>query len=107
MPAIRTSERRAQAESPLCKIQPIADAPAHSVIRHPAHIFLANAALQHQVLDKPSDRIVRKGCDHRGFEPKAASKAAGDVVLASTFPHPKMTSRRDALIARIEAQHDL
>jgi hypothetical protein len=106
MTTIRTSEWRSQPEASLRKIQSVADAPAHPVKRHPSHILLTNASLQHQVFDKTSNRIVGEGGYDRRVHPKAASQAAGDVVFAATLPHAKMTRRGDALVPRVEAQHD-
>ncbi len=104
--AIGTAEGRAQAEASFGKIQSIANGAADSVKRNPAHIFLTDASLEHQVFDETSDRIVSEGSDDRRVHAKASPEAAGYVVFASTLPYAKMTRRGDALVPWIEAQHD-
>src|SRR5271163_1433916 len=106
MTSIRTSQWRAQTEASLGEIQPVADRPPHAVIRHPANIFLADASLQHQVFNQPSNWIVRESRYNRRVHPKGAPQAASNVVFASTLPRTKMTGGRDAFIPGIESQHD-
>src|SRR5580700_11544709 len=106
MTPIRTTKRRAQTEASLGKIQPVPHRPSHPVIRHPAYIFLADASLQHQVFDQPSNRIVRQSRYNRRVHPKGAPQAPGNVVFTSALPCTKMTGGRNAFIPRIEPQHD-
>src|SRR5712692_4644566 len=106
VPAIRTSKRSAQAETSLGKIQTVADRASHAVKGHPADIFLTDASLEDQIFDKAANWIVRKGGHDGRVHPKASAKAAGDVVFASPFPCTKMARGGDALVARIEPQHD-
>ena len=89
MAAIRTTQRRTQSESSLGKIQPVADRPANSVKRHPPHIFLTDASLQHQVFDETPNGIVREGRHDRRIHAKAASEAPGNVV----FPPPSQARK--------------
>ena len=91
MAAIRTSHGRPRTETSLGKIQTVTDGPAHPVRWNPAHIFLADASLQHQVFDETSDGIVRERGDDRSVHPKAAPETAGDVVFTSALPCAKMT----------------
>ncbi len=49
---VRTSERGAQTEASLSEIQAVADGPADTVEIHPAHIFLTNTSLEHEVFDE-------------------------------------------------------
>src|ERR1700728_1600476 len=106
MAAIRTSDWSAQTEASLGKIQAVADRASHAVEGGPAHIFLTNASLQHQVFDEASNWIVREGRDNRRVHAETAPKPASHVVFASTFPRAKMARRGDAPIAGIEAEHD-
>src|SRR5271156_2699133 len=107
MAAIRAAEGSTHAEASLGEIQSVADGAAHCVERHPAHIFLANATLEHKVFHQASYRIVREGGYDGGIHPKASPEAAGDVVFAASFPGAKMARRGDALVPRVETQHDL
>ena len=68
---------------------------------------MADAALHHKVFHQPSNGIVGEHGDDGGIHSKAALQATGDVVFAATLPHFEMTSGRNALIARVEAQHNL
>ena len=106
MPAVRTTQRRANAEAALGEIQSVAHGAADSVIGRPADIFLADAALQHEVFDEAADGIVRERGDDRGVHSKAALESAGDVVFAAAFPGAEVARGGNALVAGIEAQHD-
>ena len=66
MPAIGATERRANAEAAFGEIQSVANRAAHAVVWHPANIFLADAALQHEVFDQAADGIIGEGGDDGG-----------------------------------------
>src|SRR5579863_6377661 len=106
MPAIRTSEGSANAKPSLGKIQAVAHASADRVIRHPAHVFLVHAPLQHQVFDKTTNRIVSECCHNRRVHAETAPEPTSYVVFASTFPHSKLTGCRYAIVSGIEPEHD-
>ena len=66
-----------------------------------------DASLEDQILDEPTDGIIRKGSDHRGPHPKTSPQTTGDIVLAPAFPDLKVASRVHSSLAWIEPQHDL
>src|SRR5580692_946134 len=105
-PAIRTTEGSANAETPLGKIQAVADASANPVIRHPAHVFLVHTPLQHQVFDKTTNRIVSKSRHNRRVHGKTAPESTSYVVFASAFPYAKLTGCRNAIVSGIKSEHD-
>src|SRR5712692_1088708 len=105
--AIRTTEGGAYAESALGEIQSVAHGAADAIVGHPAYVFLADAALQHEVFDQPANGIVCEGSNDGGVEAETTLQAARDVVFAATFPDAKLTGGRDPLVPGIEAQHDL
>ena len=103
--AVRASQRRAHAESALGKVQAVAHRAADAVVLDPLHMRLIDAALQHQVLDQSTHRIVGERRDDRRLQAEAATKAASDVILAAAFPGLKLPRGRDTNVARIEAKH--
>src|SRR5256885_3185161 len=72
VPAIRTSERGAHAKSASCEIQDVADCAADAVVLDPADMAEIDAALEHQILDDASDRIVGEHRDDGGVQAEAA-----------------------------------
>src|SRR5438309_393508 len=106
MSAIGATQSGTDAETSLGKIQSVAHSASHSVEGNPAHVFLADAALEHQVLDEASDGVVGEGSYDCCVQSKAASKTSSHVVLASTFPRTEVAGSGNALIARIKPQHD-
>ena len=64
-----------------------------------------DAALEHQILDEASDRIVGERRDDGGVQAEAAAEAARDVVFAAAFPRAEFARDRDAKISGVEAQH--
>src|SRR5580693_992610 len=103
MPAIRTTECSANPETPLGKIQPIADASANPVIRHPTQVFLAHASLQHEVFHETTNRVIRECRHNRRVHAKTAPESTGYVVFASTFPRSKLTRCRYTIVPGIES----
>src|SRR5580658_1522047 len=106
MTTVRTTECCANPETPLGKIQPVANASANPVIRHPTQVFLAHASLQHKVFHETPNRVVSECRHNRRVHTKTTFESTGNVVLASTFPHAKLTGCRYAVVARIEPEHN-
>ena len=106
MTAIGASERGAHPKTAFDEVQSVAHGAADAVIGNPVN-DLVHAALVHQVLDQPACGIVGEGGDVGSLETEAPLKPARDVIFASAFENLKLTRRCNAVIARIEAQHDL
>jgi hypothetical protein len=89
---------------------PITDAPKPSAVTLTG-VFAdhrgVDPALEDQVLDEASDRVVRQGGDHAGAQSEAAAQTAYDVVLAAALPHLEAAGGADAALTGVEAQHDL
>src|SRR5215467_319935 len=64
------------------------------------------AALQHQVFDQTSHRVVRERRNHRRLHPERPAQAPRHVIFPAAFPHAKLARSMDADVAGIEAQHD-
>ena len=107
MAAVGDAERAAHAEAALGEVEAVAHRPADPVVGHPANERGVDAALQHQVLDQPSDVVVGERGDDRGPQPEAATQTARDVVLAAALPDAEGAGGADAPFAGIEAQHHL
>jgi hypothetical protein len=105
VPTVGTAKSGANAKTALGEIQPVTHPATDPIIRFPANVVLADAALQHQVFDEATDWIVRQRSDDRGVHSKTALQAASHVVFAAAFPSAKMARGGNALIARIQAQH--
>ena len=84
--AVRAADAAARAEAALGEVQPVADAAPDAVVFLPAQVRQVDAALEHQVLDQPADRVVGQRGDVRGAQAEAAAQAARDVVFAAAFP---------------------
>src|SRR5580704_13760899 len=106
MPAVRTTKGSANAKPPLGKIQAVAHASANPVIRHPTHVFLAHASLQHEVFHETTNRVIIECRHNRRVHTKTAPESAGYVVFASTFPRSKLTRSRYTIVTGIESEHD-
>ena len=104
--AIGTAEGGAYAETAFGEIQSVAHGAAHAIVGNPAHVFLADAALQHEIFYQPADGIVGEGGHDSRVETKTTFQSAGHVVFATAFPRAEVSSGSDALVARIEAKHD-
>src|SRR5207253_2107549 len=91
----------------LGEIESVARSASDAVVGDPAQPRQIAAALQHQVFDETSDRIVDERRDDRGVESEAAAQSARDVVLAAALPRLKRARRGDAAVAGIESQHHL
>src|SRR4029077_2613472 len=101
-----TARGGAYAKASLGEIQPVAHTSSDSVERHPADIFLTHASLKHEIFDETSDSVLsQRGNDSR-VHAKAPPETTRHVVFASALPDAKLTGCGDALIARIESQHD-
>src|ERR1700722_8163056 len=103
--AIRATQRSPYPKPALGEIQTIAHGAAYSVKRRPAHIFLADPALEHEIFKQSSDAIIRQGSNDRSIHSETALQTASHVVFATALPRPKMAGRGYALVARIKAQH--
>src|ERR1700724_676863 len=103
---MRTGEGSAHTKASLGKIQPVAYTSSDSVERHPADIFLTHASLKHEIFDEPFDSVLSERGNDSRVHPKAASETTRHVVFASPLPYAKVTPVGDALLARIESQHD-
>ena len=86
LPRSEQPTRAADAEAALGEVEPVADAAADAVVGHPADVRDVDAALEHQVLDEPADRVVGERGDDRGAQAEAPAQPAGDVVLAAALP---------------------
>src|SRR5262245_66264566 len=76
--AVRASDRRARAETPLGEVQPVAHGPSHAVIFHPLYMRLVDPALIDQVLNQTAHGIVGERGHDRSLHSEAALKPAGD-----------------------------
>src|SRR3984893_17764901 len=106
MSTIGTAEGSAHAKASLGKIQPVAYTSSDSVERHPADIFLTHASLKHEIFDEASDSVLSERGNDSRVHAKAASETTRHVVFAAALPYAKVTRCGDALLARIESQHD-
>jgi len=104
---IRAAKRRADAETTLGKVHPVAHIAADTVVFCPFDVRLIDAALIDQILNETPDRVVRQRGDDGRVKPETAFEAACDVVFAAALPNLEGTRRVDALIARIEPEHYL
>src|SRR6266581_7964894 len=84
VPAVGASNRRAQSETALGEIQPIAHRASNSVVGNPLDAGLIHATLINEVLNQASNRIVRECCDESRVHSEASTQAARDVVFAAT-----------------------
>src|SRR5262249_34948609 len=107
VPAVRAPDRAADAEPALGEVEAVANGAADTVERHPDHVRGVDAAGEHQVLDKPADRVVGERRDDGGLQPEAPAEATGDGVLAAALPDIGAPRRRDPAVARVEPQHHL
>src|SRR4029078_5174342 len=79
---------------------------ADAVVRDPAKERRVDAALQNEILDETTYRVVGKSRRDGCTETKAATKTAGDVVFAATFPNREVARGVDTAFAGVEAEHD-
>jgi hypothetical protein len=107
VPAIGAANRGANAKTAFREVQPVPNRAANSVIRDPSHILLANAALQHEIFDQPSDGIVGQRGDNGSIESEAAPKPASDIVFTAAFPCTEIAGSGNTTVPRVETQHDL
>jgi hypothetical protein len=62
---------------------------------------------KHQIFHQPAHRVIRQRGDVSRAKAEATTQAAGHVVLSAALPNLKRSSRMNAPLAGIEAQHDL
>ena len=105
--SVRAAHAAAQPEPPLGEVQAIAHGAADAVVGNPAHVGLVDAALVHQVLHQGAHGVLGQSGDDGGVEAEAPLEPASDVVLTAPLPCAEGPRGGDALLARIEAQHDL
>jgi hypothetical protein len=68
---------------------------------------LVDAAVKDQVLNQPTDWIIRERSHHGRVQTETALEPSRDVVLASAFPDAEVSSCVNAPFARIQTQHYL
>ena len=107
VPAVGHPDGAAHAEAALGEIEPVTHLAARSVERAPEHVAGIDAALEHAVLDEPSDLIVDERCHDGCAQAEAAPQPAHDVVFAASLPDAEATCIADASFARVEAKHHL
>jgi hypothetical protein len=66
---------------------------------------LIDTALEDQILDQATDRVVGECGDYSSIQTKATLQATRNVVFATTFPDLKSACGMNASFTRIEAQH--
>src|SRR5262245_31069121 len=103
--AVRASDRRARAETPLGEVQPVARGPSYAARFHRLHVRLIDAALIDQVLKQAAHRVVGERGHDRRLHSEAALYPPGDVVFAPAFPGMKSPRRVNSPVARVEPQH--
>src|SRR5690606_4693340 len=105
--AVGTADRPANAVAALGEVEAVADLAAAPVVFFPLDEAGIDPALENEVLDEPSHRVVRKSCHGGGAEPKTTAQSASDVVFSSSLPGGELACCVDTALARIEAEHDL
>ncbi len=95
----------ADAEAALKEVDAVAGVAAYAVEGLPVDVRGVDATLEDEVFDEAADGVVYESCGDGGAEVEAAAEAAGDVVLAATFPDAEAARADDAAFAGIEAQH--
>ena len=105
--AIHHAHGSADAGAALEEVDAVAGGAADAVVGEPTQMREVDAALEHEVFEQAADGVVGERRDDGGAQAEAAPEAAGDVVLAASFPDAEVTGVRDALLAGVEAQHDL
>src|SRR6476646_10741505 len=107
VPPVRATESRAGTKTALREVQSVSHAAAHTVIIHPLHLPLINAALVEKILEQSPHWIVSNCGDDGRIEAKATLQPASYVVFASALGDRKGPSRGNAVIPRIKTQHHL
>ena len=72
MTAVRAADGPARAEAALGEVQAIADSAPDAIELDPAEVRQIDAALQHQILDEPTDGVIGQRGDDRRTLPEAA-----------------------------------
>ena len=101
------AERAAHAEAALGEVEPVAHGASDPVVGHPPDQRRVDPSLEDEVLEQVSDVVVGEGGHHRSPHSEATAQSAGDVVLAAPLPDPEGARVADALLPRVEAEHDL
>ncbi|OPZ68589.1 MAG: hypothetical protein BWY83_02261 [bacterium ADurb.Bin478] len=94
-------------ETALGKVEAVAHAAADAIVGNPFDPGGVDPALEDEILDQSSDRIIGEGGDDGGAQAEAAAQAAGDVILSPALPGAEGTRGVDALLAGIEPEHHL
>jgi len=105
--AIHHAHATTHAETALQEINAVPGRAAYAVKLLPLHMRLVDTALEHEIFDQTADGIVHKRRYDAGSQAEATPQPARDVVLAATLPDAEVACAGDALLAGIEAQHDL
>src|SRR5262245_17817977 len=106
MSAVGASYRPAYSESTIDKVQTVSDCASHTVVGHPSDQGLIDATLINEILDEPSDGVIRECSHNRRLQTKASLQRPGHVVFTAAFVDIEIASRPDSLVAGIESQHD-
>src|SRR5579863_3544068 len=107
MSAIGAAHGGTQSEATFSEIQAIANGATDTVVGDPANIFLRYTALEHEVFNKSTDRIVGQCGNNCCIQPKAPPKASCHVIFAAAFPGAEMAGSRNSFVAWVKAQHHL
>src|ERR1700754_4936498 len=105
MATIRTTQCRTNAEATFRKVQSISNRAPNAIVRNPPDERLIHSALEDQVLDQASDRIIGKGGYNGCVQTKTALQSPSDVVLTASFVHVELARRPDPAVSGIETQH--
>ena len=105
MPAVRTTERRAHAETALREIEPDTALASDAVELHPLDVADIHTALQQKILEQSSHRVVHNCAYQRRAQAETAAQTASHVVFAAALPYLERARRPDALCAGIQTEH--
>src|SRR5262249_48632264 len=106
MSAVGASGRPSHSESTIDKVQAVARCASNTVVGQPSDQGLIGATLINQILNETSDGVIHECSHNRRLQTEASLQRAGHVVFTAAFVYIEFASRPDALVARIESQHD-
>ena len=102
VPTVGATQRCANSEAALSKVQSIARGPAHAVILRPYQVRLVHPALEHKIFEQPPHRVIGQCSHDGGLQPEASPQSASDVVFSAALPSTKATSGMYTFVPRIE-----
>src|SRR5207302_9043623 len=97
---------RTNSKPALGEVQAIASSHADAVILYPRDMRLVYAALEQQIFEQSSHRVVSQRSDDGGLQPEASPQSASDVVLSAALPHVELARCGNTQVAGVEPQHD-